>query len=342
MEAVGLVDSGESLKALAQKNRERMLELLERAESGEAAPDELGAIFSEIDERLRAMKRERDLLLGHVAEESNWIDEIETRAHELRHAQSGGFHLIPPAPTNAQIDSAESRLRHFAQGKSVWKVFWMFFIGGVLGVMAERIWCMVRYGFYEPRVGSIYTPFNPVYGVAAAVLTLTLYGLRNRGKVFSFLGGAIVGSVVEYICSYVQEMVFGSASWDYSGRPFNLNGRICLLYSVYWGVLGMLFIKEFYPRFSKLILRIPNRVGKPVTCVLAVLMAADMAMTGLSILRWSERREAVPANDPLDAYFDAHYPDERMEKIFTNLEFVDERDERREQAIQNHDPYKLW
>ena len=346
MNATELLGAEEALIDRARRNGEELLALLERAEDEGTPTQERDTILLEVEGRLRAMKKERDQLIGHLAEEANLIDEIETRAHELRRAKGEGFHIVPPAPTNAQIDSAERKRSHFAQGTSVYKLFWMFFAGSVLGVFAERIWCVLRYGFYEPRVGSIYGPFNPVYGLAAAVLTLTLYGFRNRGRAFSFFGGAVIGSAVEYACSLVQEWVFGSASWDYSGRPFNLGGRICLLYSVYWGVLGMLFIKEFYPRIAQLILKIPNNVGRPLTCVLAVLMAADMAMTGLSILRWAERREAVPASGMLDAYFDSQYPDERMEKIFTNLEFVDERDERRQRSAQAGDAQaardELW
>ena len=67
---------------------------------------------------------------------------------------------------------------------------------------------------------------------------------------------------IEYLCSFFQEMLFGSTSWDYSNIPFNLNGRICLLYSVFWGILGILWIKEIYPRMAVWILKIPNKVGK--------------------------------------------------------------------------------
>ena len=49
---------------------------------------------------------------------------------------------------------------------------------------------------------------------------------RNRGAIWSFLGGFLVGSVVEYGCSWIQEALFGSRSWDYSSMPLNLNGRI--------------------------------------------------------------------------------------------------------------------
>ena len=118
-------------------------------------------------------------------------------------------------------------------------------------------------------------------------------------------------------------MAFGSVSWDYSSHPFNLNGRICLLYSIYWGVLGVLWIKELYPRMAKLILRIPNKVGKPLTFALLAFMIFNTVMTGLTTLRWMERRLGEPAAGAMDAYFDKHYPDERMESILSNLVFLD-------------------
>lgn len=101
-----------------------------------------------------------------------------------------------------------------------------------------------------------------LYGVGAASLSIILYRFRNRGKWLSFLGGFVVGSVVEYVCSWLQEVLFGSRSWDYSRVPFNINGRICLLYSLFWGALGIFWIKDIYPFMAKWILKLPNRAGK--------------------------------------------------------------------------------
>ena len=61
------------------------------------------------------------------------------------------------------------------------------------------------------------------------------------------------------------------------------------MYSAFWGILGVMWIKDLYPRFAKLILKIPNRVGKPVTWVLLVFMVVNTAVSGLAVLRWSER-----------------------------------------------------
>lgn len=315
--------NAENWKQQGRLIREEIYSLLDQLDAGDLAPKESLAICSQVRTRVKEFKRERDAMVGLIAEDSYFIDEIETRLREAEKRSKHRFHLLPPAPTNAQIDYAEKKARHFAQGKSFYKLFWVFFIGCFLGVVAERTWCFVRYGLYEPRVGLIYGPFNLVYGIGAWALTLVLYPFRNRGKIFSFLGGAIVGSAVEYACSWFQEMVFGSVSWDYSNQPFNLNGRICLLYSVYWGVLGVLWIKEFYPRMAHYILKIPNRIGKILTYVLLVFMVFNTVMTGLTTLRWMNRSHGKPASNALDVYLDEHYPNERMESILSNLVFLE-------------------
>ena len=312
----------EEWKKKLRHMRSQMVEKLDALAEGNLQPQVRDAVRSEIRETLKILKRERDMMIGCLAEETNFIDELETRLKEIERVNKRRFHLLPPAPTNGQIDFEEKRARHFAQGKSFYKLFWVFFIGCFMGVVIERLWCFVRYGVFEPRVGLIYGPFNLVYGLGAWALTMALYRFRNRSKLFSFLGGALVGSVVEYMCSWFQETVFGSVSWDYSNQPFNLNGRICLLYSIYWGLLGILWIKEIYPRMARLILRIPDRIGKPLTFILVIFMVFNSVMTGLTALRWVNRRQGEPPRNAIEAYFDEHYPDERMQRIFSNLEFT--------------------
>lgn len=310
-------------KKHSRETREEILALLARLDSGELKADACKEACQQLRVQLKQLRTQRDAMVFWIADEMNFLDEMETRLHEIEE-RNKRFHLLPPAPTNASIDYVEKHTRHFAQGKSFYKLFWVFFIGSFLGVLAERTWCWVRYGFYEPRVGAIYGPFNPVYGLGAWALTVTLFAFRNHNRIFSFVGGALVGSAVEYFCSWFQEMIFGSASWDYSMRPFNLNGRICLLYSIYWGVLGVLWIKELYPRMAKLILKIPNRVGKPLTFALAALLALDFMLTAATVVRWMERRQGVAPANAASAFLDEHYPDALMESRFTNLVFYDE------------------
>ena len=119
-------------------------------------------------------------------------------------------------------------------------------------------------------------------------------------------------------------MVFGSTSWDYSSMPFNLNGRICLLYSIFWGILGILWIKEIYPRMAVWILKIPNTVGKMLTWCLLVFMIIDSLASGIVVYRWSKRVEGVKAQNSVERLIDDIYPDKTMQWLFPNLEFKSE------------------
>ena len=247
-------------------------------------------------------------------------DELKGRSRDIR-KQRKQPRLA--APANAVIDYREEKNDHFAKGLHPYKLLLVCFIGSFLGVVVELLWCLVTNGYLESRSGLVYGPFNLLYGVGAAVLTLGLYRFRNRTPYISFLGGMLVGSVVEYTFSWGQEMLFGSTSWDYSHLPFHLNGRICLMYSVFWGVLGVLWMKNLYPRMAKWILRLPQKGGKVLVWILTVFFAVNALISSLSVARWHQRTEGIPPQNAWEELLDQRFPDERMEQIFANMQFKD-------------------
>lgn len=338
-------EKNELLTQLGSEDYEAYMEL--RRQMDVLAADERmddaqkAAFYAEIRDELVLLRKRRDLMAKKLQAFNELIDEVETRLKETEQydrRKKKKVRILPPAPTNAQIDYREKQEAHFAQGMTFYKLFWVFFIGCFAGVVLETIYCLIQRGHYESRVGLIYGPFNLVYGIGALCLSGALYQFRNRGRVFSFVGGFVVGSVVEYACSWFQEVCFGSTSWDYSNMPYNLNGRICLLYSIFWGILGIFWIKDIYPRMAKWILKIPNKVGKPLTWVLLVFMVFNSVMTLFTSLRWTARREGIEPRNAFEAYLDEHYPDERMQKIFANAEFTEDREARMqdEQESQNN------
>ena len=248
-------------------------------------------------------------------------DELSTRLRDTEKSTKRHFG-IKNAPANGTIDFRENQIDHFARGINFYKLFNIFFSGSFVGVLIELLWCYLRNGYFESRSGLVYGPFNLVYGIGALVLTMALYRYRNRSWTFSFIGGFVTGSVIEYFCSFFQELLFGSTSWDYSNIPFNLNGRICLLYSVFWGVLGIFWIKKIYPRIAGWILRIPDRVGKTVVWILLAFMVVNSAVSGAAVYRWAERTAGKEASGSLERVLDERFPDERMERIYANLEFT--------------------
>ena len=247
-------------------------------------------------------------------------DELATR---LKEGESSGRkrRLFHAPPANSVIDLEEEKTGHFAMGLNFYRLILLVFIGSFAGVVVEMLWCLLTNGYLESRAGLVYGPFNLLYGVGAVTLSVCLFRYRNRSSGFSFAGGMIVGSVVEYVCSWGQELLFGSTSWDYSNLPFNLNGRICLLYSVFWGILGVLWMKNLYPRLARWILKLPNRLGKAFTVAMAVFLVVNGVVTLLAVDRWSERIAGEPAVTAADRLFDEHFPDARMERVFANMEF---------------------
>ena len=130
-------------------------------------------------------------------------DELSARFRDMQKSRDRKWYRLNP-PANGTIDLEERQRKHFAQGINGYKLMLVCFVGSFAGVVVESIWCILRHGYLESRAGLVYGPFNLLYGVGALTLTLALYRFRNRGRWLSFLGGMLVGSVVEYICSWGQ------------------------------------------------------------------------------------------------------------------------------------------
>jgi len=252
--------------------------------------------FTEVEKKVESLNRAAVNMSKTAAQTYIISDELNARCKDIE-KQRKKRRLVPNAPANATIDLRERESRHFAKGISIYKLLLVCFIGSFAGVVIELLWCLLRNGYLESRSGLVYGPFNLLYGAGAVALTGALYKFRNKGTWISFLGGMLVGSVVEYACSWGQETLFGSRSWDYSAVPFNLNGRICLLYSFFWGFLGVLWIKDLYPRMAKWILKIPNNRGKRLTWCFTIFFIFNSLVSLAAVGRWSERVEGLaPSN----------------------------------------------
>lgn len=274
------------------------------------------AVQAEIDSLQRTAKD-----LRSACQTANDLsDELSARLRDTRTSRDRKWYAFNP-PANGAIDLVEDRRDHFARGCNLYKLLLICFVGSFAGVVLEMLWCLITNGYIESRAGLVYGPFNLLYGSGAVLLTLTLFQYRNRGYIWSFLGGMIVGSALEYVCSWAQEALLGSRSWDYSHMPLNLNGRICLTYSVFWGILGVLWMKDLYPRMAKYILKIPNKIGKPLTWALTAFLIFNAIVSCVAVARWAARVQGVPASGTFWAFVDRRFPDERMQRIFANMTF---------------------
>ena len=172
------------------------------------------------------------------------------------------------------------------------------------------------------RSSLVWGPFSIVWGLAIALATWFLYNYRNRSDGFLFAFGTFLGGAYEYLCSVFTEIVFGKVFWDYSDIPFNLGGRINLLYCFFWGIAAVVWLKKFYPVISRWIEKIPMKFGEIITWILIVFMVANMLVSTLALARYDERAHQKPAANAIEQTIDAHFPDARMEKIYPNAKAI--------------------
>ena len=101
-----------------------------------------------------------------------------------------------------------------------------------------------------------------------------------------FIMGMISTTVLEYFTSYILEKLFHQKWWDYSHRKFNINGRVCLPYSLMFGGLSVVAVKLLYPPFSNFVENVIPYKGKPyIAGTLIVILSVDLAATVTSLLR---------------------------------------------------------
>ena len=212
----------------------------------------------------------------------------------------------------------------FASGLCFTKLFCLFVLGSFIGTLMETVWALFEEGHFEVRVGMVYGPFIPVYGGGACFLTLILYKLYKLSDTVIFIISAVVGAGFEYFCSWFQEMVFGTVSWDYSNTAFNLDGRTNLMYALIWGFLGLVWVRYLYPWASKLIEKIPKRTGSIITTFLLVFMLFNAFMSVAATARWQAREEGISASNAFERYLDKHFDDEKMNFLFPHMEDVEE------------------
>ncbi len=250
------------------------------------------------------------------------LDNLRSVLHDnARKLRERGQEKTARVKTSAR--NARGRVRAIYGGLLPYKLVWIFFLSSLIGYMLEMVYCVVLNGVVESRQGMLIGPFNQVYGLGAVIMVLVLLPLSRKNDRWLFFGGMILGGAIEFLFSFFQEAIFGSVSWEYSTLPFSIQGRANLFYMFFWGILGLLFMKEVYPRMDGMIGRVPRRQGRAFAVAMAVFLVLDMGLSALAVHRWSERMggaDPSPTN-AMEAYLDEYYGDAQMREIYPHMHF---------------------
>lgn len=130
-------------------------------------------------------------------------------------------------------------------------IFYFFFYS-FIGWFFESCYCSLRPKKWVNR-GFMRGPICPIYGTGALVILIALVPLRSLtenlyiNEAVIFVAGMILCDAVEFMTSLIMEKLFNARWWDYSDKKFNIQGRICLTHTLYWGTCSCLFVFVLHP-----------------------------------------------------------------------------------------------
>ena len=167
-------------------------------------------------------------------------------------------------------------------GFSIWEIIIYFIIYSIIGFIIETTFGLITKGVIESRKNFLYGPFCCIYGVGGLVAIVGLQKFKKNNYTI-FLGGAIIGSVVEYFISLIGEFIFHIKWWDYSNLPFNINGRICIAFSVLWGFLAIFFVRNLHPHVEKFVNKFSKKTIKIIAIFGIIFLSINLTITSLAL-----------------------------------------------------------
>lgn len=173
----------------------------------------------------------------------------------------------------------------------MYQLLWIFFLYAFLGWCTEVSYAALRTGKFVNR-GFLNGPVCPIYGCGVVVVLAGLEPLKGN-FVLLFLGSVVLTSALEWATGFVLEKLFRQRWWDYSDKPFNLGGYICLEFSVMWGFACLFVVDILHPSIEFFIHLIPHTLGWVLLGLFSAAMAVDLAATVRTIAKLNRQLDQI-------------------------------------------------
>lgn len=230
-------------------------------------------------------------------------------------------------------------------GITLWRIVAYFIIYSVVGFIIETIFGVLTKGVLESRKSFLYGPFCSIYGLGAVLMILPLQRFKKNNYTL-FAAGFVIGSIIEYLVSLIGELIFHIKWWDYSDQILNLNGRICVQFSLFWGLLAIYLMSDINKRVDKLIDFLKKKISmgilKTAVVLVSIFLAFDLGITAYALQMFTirivydnnlnvankqyidEQYEKIYVKDTKQKEFILKYfDDEKMIKTFPNIKIED-------------------
>jgi uncharacterized membrane protein len=212
---------------------------------------------------------------------------------------------------NKKVDErAEKKKRVKVFGVSMWRILSYMVIYSFLGYLVEVLYGLITKGVIESRQSFLYGPFCAIYGFGAICMILPLKKINSSNRITTFLISGVIGCIVEYLVSWFGETFMHVKWWDYSSYFLNINGRVCLYFGIFWGILGLLLMEIINPRVDAIIDVVKEKTSLRKQYALVILtnlfLVIDCAATIVATDFYQTR--VIHDND-IDVRFKDYYED---------------------------------
>ncbi len=175
--------------------------------------------------------------------------------------------------------------------QNFYELVWIFIIYAFIGWCTEVSYAALDRGIFVNR-GFLNGPYCPIYGCGVVIVVAVLTPLKDNLLIL-FIGSFLLTSILEYITGYLLEQVFHNQWWDYSDKPFNIHGYVCLKFSIYWGLACTFIMDVLHPIIYKGITLMPHIVGMILICIIMTVFFVDCGITVATILKFNKRLKVM-------------------------------------------------
>ncbi len=166
--------------------------------------------------------------------------------------------------------------------------FWIFTLYSFLGFLLEVLFARLT-GSRPDRKCLMVLPLCPVYGLGACGILLLPAAVRARPLALFLLGG-LTATATEYGAALWYERALHVSFWDYRGLPGSVQGRICLPFSLAWGLLALLLVYRIHPLLASALASIPV----PVSLMAMATLLCDFLFSSLALRATGDRKVLRP------------------------------------------------
>lgn len=205
--------------------------------------------------------------------------------------------------------------------QNFYELVWIFIIYAFIGWCTEVSYAALDTGKFVNR-GFLNGPYCPIYGCGVVIVVWALTPLQDN-LFLLFIGSLVLTTALEFVTGYILEKVFHNKWWDYSNKPFNVKGYICLKFSIYWGLACTFIMKIVHPAIYKAVTWIPFIPGVVILSILMCVFIVDCCITVFTILKFNKRLKLM---DEMAASI-RRLSDEIGENIYENVSGVIEKSE---------------